>query len=78
MVCSQRSVARARSGLPYERPVQKTLGTKWTYAGYPSHDGCAAKTLMSLPAASVTPAAAAGVTPAASDTPAGTHIEEID
>ena len=39
---------------------------------YPSHDGCAAKTLMSLLAASITPAAAAGVTPA------GTHIEEID
>ena len=49
--------------------------------GYPSHDGCAAKTLMSLPATSVTPAAAAGVTTdtlAANDTPAGTHIEEID
>ena len=42
--CGQRGVVRARSGLPYERPVQKKLGTKWTYAGYPSHDGCAAKT----------------------------------
>ena len=52
--CGQRGVVRARSGLPYERAVQKKIGTTWRYVGYPSHDGCAAKTLMSLPTASVT------------------------
>ena len=47
--CGQRSVVRARSGLPYARPIQKKmLGKKWTYVGYPSHDG--SKTLTSLPA----------------------------
>ena len=72
--CGQRSVARARSGLPYERPVQKRLFEK-KFKGSngksppkspKSHDTMknAANTLISLPAASVTPA--------------GTHIEDID
>ena len=61
--CGQRSVARARSGLPYERPVQK----KFKGSNGKSHTTMkkdAANTLMNLPTASVTPA--------------GTHIEEVD
>ena len=59
----QRSVSRARSELPYERPVQK----KFKGSNGKSHTTMkndAANTLMSLPAAHVTPA--------------GAHIEEID
>ena len=64
--CGQRSVARARSGLPYERPVEKKFkgSNGKSRKSNTTMKNDAANTLMSLPAASVTPA--------------GTHIEEID
>ena len=70
--CGQRSVSRARSGLPYARPVQtKFKGSNGTSPKrHSTMKNDAANTLMSLPAT--------GVTLAASVTPAGTHIEEID
>ena len=69
--CGQRSVARARCGLPYARPVQmKFKGSDGTsLKRHSTMKNDAANTLMSLPATGVAPA---GVTPA------GTHIEEID
>ena len=69
--CGQRSVARARSGLPYARPVQtKFKGSNGTSPKrHSTMKNDAANILMSLPE---TAPAAAGVTPA------GTHIEEID
>ena len=68
--CGQRSVARARCGLPYARPVQKKFkGSNGMNKNLQSRND-AANTLMSLPATGVTPAAS--VTAAASVIPAGT------
>ena len=69
--CGQRSVSRARSGLPYARPVQtKFKGSNGTSPKrHSTMKNAAANILMSLPESA---RAAAGVTPA------GTHIEEID
>ena len=69
--CGQRSVARARSGLPYARPIQtKGKGSNGTSPKrHSTMKNDAANILMSLP--ETAPAAAAV-------TPAGTHIEEID
>ena len=62
--CGQRSVVRARSGLPYARPVQtKFKGSNGISPKlHTTMKNDAANVLMSLPAA----------------TPAGTHIDEID
>ena len=70
--CGQRSVARARSGLPHERPVQQKFygSNAKSRKTHTAVKNDAAITLMSLPAT--------GGTPAASVTPAGAHIEEID
>ena len=57
------SVARARSGLPCERPVQKKFKGS-NEKNHTTMKNDAANTLMSLPSADVTPA--------------GTHIEEVD
>ena len=72
--CGQRSVVRARSGLPYARPVQtKFKGSNGINPKlHTTMKNDAANILMSLPETGVAPAASAGVTPA------GTHIEEID
>ena len=72
--CGQRSVARARSGLSYQRPVVQTKfkgsnGTSPKRHSTMKND--AANILMSLPetAPAAAPAAAAGV---------NYHIEEMD
>ena len=61
--CGQRSVARARSGLPYQRPVQvKFKGSNGkSPKRHSTMKNDAANTLMNLQATGVTPA--------------GTHIE---
>ena len=52
--CGQRGVVRARSGLPYERPVKKKFkGSNGMNKNLQSRND-AANTLMSLPATSVT------------------------
>ena len=83
--CGQRSVARARSGLPYARPVQtKFKGSNGTSPKrHSTMKNDAANILMSLPETAPAAASFPDYTPAptsdaAGVTPAGTHIEEID
>ena len=83
--CGQRSVSRARSGLPYARPVQTKF--KGSNGSSPKRHSTmkndAAKILMCLPETAPAAASFPDYTPAptsdaAGVTPAGTHIEEID
>ena len=83
--CGQRSVARARSGLSYQRPVQtKFKGSNGTSPKrHSTMKNDAANILMSLPETAPAAASFPDYTPAptsdaAGVTPAGTHIEEID